>query len=93
MWGREDYVRDRLGDAFDLTIERRISRHEEESTEVAWERFSTSFGPTKMLLDNLEPERRDEFEQKVIGLMQRRTQPDGRFVDEREYLLVTGTRG
>jgi ubiquinone/menaquinone biosynthesis C-methylase UbiE len=92
MWGREEHVREKLGDAFDLSIERRISRHEEESTDSAWERFSTSFGPTKMLLDNLEPERRAEFEQAMRGLMQRREQPDGRFVDEREYLLVSGVR-
>jgi hypothetical protein len=28
----------------------------------------------------------------MLGLMGKRTQPDGRFVDEREYLLVTGIR-
>ena len=92
MWGNEEHVRDRLGDTFDLTIERRISRHEEESADYAWQRFSTSFGPTKMLLENLEPERRAEFEQAMRGMMQRREQPDGRFVDEREYLLVSGVR-
>jgi ubiquinone/menaquinone biosynthesis C-methylase UbiE len=92
MWGQEEYVREKFGDVFDLTIERRISRHEEESAEYAWETFSQRFGPTKMLLENLDPERRDEFVQAMTGLMQKRTQPDGRFVDEREYLLVTGTR-
>ena len=92
MWGREEYVREKLGDAFELTIERRISRYEEESAEYAWEIFSTRFGPTKMLLDNLEPERRVEFEQTMLELMQGKTKPDGRFVDAREYLLVTGTR-
>lgn len=92
MWGREDHVREKLGGAFDLTIERRISRYEEESAEQAWETFSTRFGPTKMLLENLDPERRAEFQEAMLGLMQRGTQPDGRFVDEREYLLVTGVR-
>jgi SAM-dependent methyltransferase len=92
MWGREEYIREKLGDTFDLSVERRISRHEEESPQIAWERFSTRFGPTKLLLDNLDPERRAEFEQAMFGLMERRTQADGRFVDEREYLLVTGQR-
>jgi ubiquinone/menaquinone biosynthesis C-methylase UbiE len=92
MWGREDYAREKFSDAFDLSIERRISRHEEESAEVAWERFSSRFGPTKMMLDNLPPEKKAEFEQAMLGLMQKRTQPDGRFVDEREYVLVVGTR-
>lgn len=92
VWGSEEYVREKLGAAFELTFERRISRYEEESAEQAWETFSTRFGPTKMLLDNLPPERRVEFEQTMSGLMQKGTQPDGRFVDEREYLLVTGIR-
>jgi hypothetical protein len=92
MWVQEEHVREMFGDAFELTIERRISRHEEESADYAWETFSARFGPAKMLLDNLDPERRAEFEQAMLGLMQRRTQADGRFVDEREYLLVTGTR-
>ena len=92
MWGQEDYVRGKLGDAFDLLIKRRISRQEEDSPEYAWEVFSTKFGPTKLLLDNLEPERRSEFQQAMLALMRTRTTAGGRFVDEREYLLVTGAR-
>jgi ubiquinone/menaquinone biosynthesis C-methylase UbiE len=91
-WGREEYVREKLGDAFELTIERRISRHEEESPEYAWEYFAPRFGPVKTMLDNLEPERRAEFEEIARAHFARGRQPDGRFVDEREYLLVTGTR-
>jgi len=92
MWGVEEYVRDKLADAFDLSIERRISRHEEESPEYAWEMISTRVGPTKMLLDNLEPDRREEFEQAMLEMLRQRTQPDGRFLDVREYLLVSGNR-
>src|SRR5215469_9961240 len=47
MWGEEGYVRGKLGGAFDLSIQRQISRQEEESPEYAWEVFSTRFGPTK----------------------------------------------
>jgi SAM-dependent methyltransferase len=92
MWGREEYVHAKLDGAFELSIERRISRQEEESPEYAWETFSTKFGPTKMLLDNLDPERRADFEQAMRGLMEKRRQPDGSYLDDREYLLVTGTR-
>jgi ubiquinone/menaquinone biosynthesis C-methylase UbiE len=92
QWGQEEHVREKLGDTYELSVARRISRQEEESPEYAWETFSTKFGPTKMLLDNLDPERRAEFEQAMLGMMKQRTQADGRFVDEREYLLVTGTR-
>ena len=92
QWGQDEHLRELLGGAFELSVARRISRQEEESPEYAWEVFSTKFGPTKMLLDNLDPDRRVEFEQTMLGMMERRIQADGRFVDEREYLLVTGTR-
>lgn len=91
-WGREDHVREELGAAFDLTIERRLSRHRDESPEHAWEYFAPRFGPTKMMLDNLEPERRAEFERVAREHFERARQPDGSFLDEREYLLVTGER-
>lgn len=91
-WGNEDYVRDRLGDAFELSIERRISRHADESPEQAWEYFASRFGPVKMMLDNLDPERRAEFDQAGRAHYEQARQPDGTYLDEREYLLVTGTR-
>ena len=91
-WGQEDYVRTRLGDAFDLKIERRISRLEGESPEHAWEYFAPRFGPVKLMLENLDPERREEFEHVARGHFEQGRQPDGSYLDEREYLLVTGTR-
>jgi ubiquinone/menaquinone biosynthesis C-methylase UbiE len=91
-WGEEDYVRSRLGDAFELSIERRISRHADESPEHAWEYFAQRFGPVKMMLDNLDPERRAEFDQAGRAHYEQARQPDGTYLDEREYLLVTGTR-
>jgi ubiquinone/menaquinone biosynthesis C-methylase UbiE len=92
MWGREEYVREKLGDAFELSIEWRISRQEEASPEQAWEYFAPRFGPVKTLLDNLDGERRAEFEEAARAHWEKARQPDGRYVDEREYLLVTGTR-
>jgi ubiquinone/menaquinone biosynthesis C-methylase UbiE len=91
-WGSEEYVRDKLGGAFELSIERRISRHEDESPEHAWAYFATRFGPVKMMLENLDAERRAEFEQVAREHFEQARQPDGTFLDEREYLLVTGTR-
>jgi ubiquinone/menaquinone biosynthesis C-methylase UbiE len=92
QWGREEHIRYELGDAFDLTIERRISRAEEESVDRFWQHFSTSFGPLRMLLDNLDPDRRAELEQVALEHYGRFELPDGRMVDDREYLLVTGIR-
>jgi ubiquinone/menaquinone biosynthesis C-methylase UbiE len=92
MWGREDYVREKLGEAFELSIERRISRDEAESPEEAWEYFAPRFGPVRTMLDNLDAERRAEFELAARAHWEKGRQPDGTYVDEREYLLVTGTR-
>jgi ubiquinone/menaquinone biosynthesis C-methylase UbiE len=92
MWGREDYVHEKLGDAFELAVDRRISREEAESPEESWEYFAPRFGPVKTLLDNLDGERRAEFEQAAREHWEKARQPDGTYVDEREYLLVTGTR-
>ena len=91
-WGEEGYVRNRLGHAFELSIVRRISRHADESPEHAWEYFAARFGPVKTMLENLEPERREEFERTGRTHYEQARQPDGTYLDEREYLLVTGTR-
>lgn len=92
MWGREEYVRDELGDAFELSFERGISRFEDESPEHAWEYFAPRFGPLKVMLENLPPERRDDFERVAHEHWEKGRQPDGSYLEEREYLLVTGSR-
>jgi SAM-dependent methyltransferase len=91
-WGDEQHVRGELGNDFELTCERRTSRAEEASLDEFWSDFSTNFGPLKLLLENLEPERRAELEAAARAHYQRFEQPDGRLVDDREYLLVTGIR-
>lgn len=91
-WGVDEHVREHLGDAFDLTIERRISRWDDESPEHAWEYFAPRFGPVTMMLDNLEPDRRDVFVLAAREHFEKGRQPDGSYRDDREYLLVTGIR-
>jgi len=92
QWGSEEYVRELLGADFDLNVERRISRWEDESVDVAWGTFSTSFGPVVMLLQRLEPEQREEFRRTMVDHMSKGVRPDGTVADDREYLLVTGVR-
>ncbi len=92
QWGTDEHVQQLLGGAFDLTIERRMSRLENESLDEFWELFSQNFGPVRMLLDNLPPERKAEFIDAGREHYRRHVQPDGRVVDDREYLLVTGIR-
>lgn len=91
QWGSEDHVREHFGDTFDLTIERRVSRAEEDSFDEFWTTFSTNFGPLKLLLENA-GDRRAEIERTVLDHFRTFEQPDGRIVDDREYLLVTGIR-
>ena len=91
-WGTDDHVEELLAGNFDLTIERRTSRLEEDSLDAFWERFAPNFGPVRMLLDNLPPEKAEEFTAAALEFYGRQVQPDGRLVDDREYLLVTGVR-
>lgn len=91
-WGSEDYVRDKLGESFELTIERRLSCFADESPEHAWDYFAPRFGPVKMMLDNLDPEHRDAFVLAARRHFEKGRQPDGSYLDEREYLLITGIR-
>jgi SAM-dependent methyltransferase len=91
-WGDEQHVRDELAADFDLTFERRISSAEETSLDEFWSEFSKNFGPLKLLLENLEPDRRAELEAKARAHYRRFERPDGTLVDEREYILVSGTR-
>lgn len=91
-WGEEEYIESKLGDAFELAIERRISRFRDESPEHAWEYFAPRFGPVKTILDNLDDERRAEFEQVARAHYEQGRQPDGSYLEEREYLLVTAVR-
>ncbi|HEY2354171.1 MAG TPA: methyltransferase domain-containing protein [Gaiellaceae bacterium] len=92
QWGVEDHIHELLDDSFDLTIERRISRFEADSLDESWETFSKNFGPVRMLIDNLPPEKAAEFEVAAREHMGRHVQSDGRLIDDREYLLVTGER-
>lgn len=49
-------------------------------------------GPVKMMLDNLEGERREQFVEVAKERFESSRQPDGTYRDEREYLFVTGIR-
>ncbi len=92
QWGSEAHVRALLGGAFELRVDRRVSEFEASSSGEAWVLFSTKFGPTKTMLENLPPERAGEFKEMMVGLLEENRQADGRIVDPREYLLVIGLR-
>jgi SAM-dependent methyltransferase len=90
-WGREERARELLGDAFDLTFERRFTTDEWESGEAMWEFFSPRFGPVVTLLQVLPPEKAAEFRTAMIAHSEEARDGD-KIVDHREYLLITGIR-
>ena len=90
-WGEEAHVTGLLGDTFELTFEQRVSPAEWESGQAMWETMSTKFGPLVTLVASLDEERRAELADTLIRLAEESRRGD-RIVDDREYLLVAGTR-
>jgi ubiquinone/menaquinone biosynthesis C-methylase UbiE len=91
VWGTEDRCRELLGEHFALLFERRMNRWEYASGEYAWDFMSKRFGPTVTLLEQLSPERAEALRAEMIAYAEEAREGD-RIVDEREYLLVLGTR-
>jgi len=90
-WGDEEHLRELLGDAFELTLERRESVLRVPSGQAAWELFSHSYGPTRILAESLEDDRRAELARDFAGLHDEYAEGDG-VAMPREYLLVLGIR-
>lgn len=91
-WGKPDRVRELLGDAFDLEIVEEVSIAHSDSAEAYWDLFSSSYGPTKTLAENL-GERRAELQQAWVDMFNAKYAVDGgKIVHTREYLLILGNR-
>jgi SAM-dependent methyltransferase len=90
-WGRPEYQQELLADAFELEVTERESPQHGESGEQLWQLFSTSFGPSKTLLDSLEPERAEEYHRATVEFYERYREPDG-IRHPRHYLLTIGRR-
>jgi SAM-dependent methyltransferase len=90
-WGREEHVRDLLGDDFELEFEKLDSTLRIESGEAYWELFSSSYGPTKTAADALDADRREEFHRTWVDFFEDRREGD-EVVHQREWLLTLGTR-
>jgi SAM-dependent methyltransferase len=91
LWGTEERCTELLGDDFDLTFERQLNRWEYPSGEWAWDFMATRFGPTLTLLEMLPPERAELLRNDLVAYGETARQGD-HIVDDREYLLVLGTR-
>lgn len=90
-WGNEEHVTSLLGDAFDLSFERRDSVDRHESGEAYWDLFVTAFGPVATLAAALGPDRREELHRAWVDWAESMRDGAG-VVQHREYLLTVGTR-
>jgi SAM-dependent methyltransferase len=90
-WGRTGRIEELLGSAFDLRFEPGTSYYREPSAVAAWETFSRGYGPTRMLAESLDAERRTALREDFIAFHDRYTNALGICVP-REYLVTIGTR-
>jgi SAM-dependent methyltransferase len=90
-WGNTDRIRQLLGEEFELKFERAVSYYREPSAEAAWDTFSTSYGPTRMLADTLEPSKRAVLRADFVAFHAGFPTPLGICVP-REYWLTVGVR-
>jgi SAM-dependent methyltransferase len=90
-WGREDYVTGLLGADFDLEFVHGDSLLESDSGESIWQLFSTEYGPTKVLADSLDEERREELHRAFVDLHEA-SRTNGGIAFSRTYVITFGTR-
>jgi SAM-dependent methyltransferase len=90
-WGREDYVRGLLADDFALEFEELDCPLEMESGEAVWELWARDYGPTKVLAESLDDDKRKELRRNFVELHERSRVNGGVHVS-RTYLLTVGTR-
>lgn len=90
-WGRETHVRELLGDAFELEIVEGDAPQTGETGESVWHEFETTYGPSKVLADSLEPERREELRRAAAEFFEgfRR---DAGIHQPRTYFVILGRR-
>jgi SAM-dependent methyltransferase len=90
-WGREEHVRELLGDAFDLEFVERDSPQTGESGEWIWQDYVDYYGPSRTLSDSLDPERRAELARTMAAFFEQYRDGDG-IHQPRPYLVILGTR-
>jgi ubiquinone/menaquinone biosynthesis C-methylase UbiE len=91
QWSDEAYVEKMLGRSYDLTFEQLDTRHEHDDPAEMWELFRTSYGPSHVLWNSLDEERRHELDETMTAVFEKHRDGD-RINMERRYLLVTGVR-
>jgi ubiquinone/menaquinone biosynthesis C-methylase UbiE len=90
-WGDSKHVNALLGDSFALKFEPGVSHAYHDDEDDIWSWYSRGFGPIRMLLDTLPPERRAALKRDVDAYHSHYRAPAGLAI-AREYLLTIGVR-
>jgi len=90
-WGRDERVRELLGDAFELELEEGAWHMTAESPEAALELMTTGAPPLKAMISTLDPAGAAAFRAELLDYWRGFVRDEA--VDEpREYLIVIGRR-
>ena len=90
-WGEPSRLRELLGADFELQIEERVWTLEGDSPEDVWELMTTGAPPVKAFVERLGPDELASFRAEMLEFWGG-FEEDGRVVEPRGYLLVTGRR-
>jgi SAM-dependent methyltransferase len=90
-WGDPVYCETLLGPSFDLTITAHNCEWRADSADEVWTLLTESFGPIKMLLANLPPDRANALREEMQAYLAEEQTADGLAMD-RFYNLILGTR-
>lgn len=90
-WGKQERLRELLGESFDLRFEKGTSYYREPSGEAAWNTFSNGYGPTRTLANSLDEARRAELKRDFVAFHEQFRNDLGISVP-REYWLTVGIR-
>ena len=90
-WGREEYVAELLGHAFELEFEEGELRLTAGSGEAMWHGFTRYDGMAKAHVDSLDPRRAEEYRRAYIAHHERH-RANGRISLPRRYLVTLGRR-
>lgn len=90
-WGDRSHVDALLGEAFELSYEAGDCPQTGRSPSEIWELFSTSYGPTKTLVESLDPGARDALREDWEAYFEP-FRSNGGVSQPRPYLLVLGRR-
>jgi SAM-dependent methyltransferase len=90
-WGRDAYVSELLGSAFELSFEEGDCPLVGTSPEAIWELVSTSVGPMKKLVETLDDERREALRRSELDHLSEYKTREG-VNRPQAYVLVIGER-